>query len=348
MIIAEREIKIKRRKMKPSQIITDKASADPGRIVLPEGEDPRVIMAAAAASELGSARPILLGSKNLILRKAESLKVDITKVEIREHPEAGKLSEYVKKYMLIQEAAGKKPDKNQAESLLSNPVYFGAMIVREGGADGMVAGALNYSATVMRAAYRIVGLREGIKLFSSFLVVSGYKTNYGENGALIFADPSVNPDPSAEQLAEIALTTARSAEKLFGWEPRVALLSFSTMGSSTFKSVEKIKQALAIAREKAPELKIDGELQSDAALVPSIAAVKKAGGEVAGRANVLIFPNLDSGNISYKLIQHLSGADCYGPILQGFRKPVNDLSRGSTVEDITGVIGITSVQAQES
>jgi phosphate acetyltransferase len=332
--------------VKPARIILEKAAANPGRIVLPEGEEPRIIKAAAEAVSEGFAKPVLIGSGDSIYEKAAALGADIEKVEILNNLSSGRIGEYSERYIKILKESGKSETPEKAEILMKNPVYFGAMMVREKEADGMVAGAVNYSATVMRAAYRVIGLKEGVKLFSSFLIISRYSTNCGENGALVLADPSVNPEPAAEQLAEIALATAVSVKTLLGWEPRVALLSFSTKGSSGFKSIDRIRKAVGIARKKSPGLKIDGELQADAALVPAIARIKGAGNPVGGRANVLIFPNLDAGNISYKLIQHLSGADCYGPILQGFAAPVNDLSRGAYVSDIKGVIGITSVQSQ--
>ncbi len=333
--------------MNPSEIILGKAAANPKKIVLPEGEEPRIIKAAAEALAGGFARPVMIGCPNSIREKARSLGADIEDIEILDHLSSGeKIEEYTRDYLEIQKRAGKEITAGEAESLIKHPVYFGAMMVKNKEADGMVAGAVNYSATVMRAAYRVIGLKKGVKLFSSFLIISGYSSKYGEDGSLVMADPSVNPEPTAEQLAEIAVATANSAETLLGWEPRVALLSFSTRGSSGFKSIGRIREALDIVREKSPGLKIDGELQADAALVPEIAKIKGAGNSVGGKANVLIFPNLDTGNISYKLIQHLAGADCYGPILQGFSRPVNDLSRGASVEDIKGVIGITVVQAQ--
>lgn len=331
--------------MNPSEIIFKKASALPRKIVLPEGEEPRILKAAAKAAAEGFAEPVLLGCPDSINSAARESGVSLKKIEVLDCSSAGKIEEFSGNYLEIQRKAGKEITPEEAEGLIKHPVYFGAMMVRKKEAHGMVAGAVNYSATVMRAAYRVVGLKKGVNLFSSFLIISGYRTKYGEDGSLVCADPSVNPEPTAGQLAEIAVATANSAETLLGWEPRVALLSFSTRGSSGFKSIGRIREALDIVRQKSPGLKIDGELQADAALVPEIARIKGAADSVGGKANVLIFPNLDTGNISYKLIQHLSGADCYGPILQGFAAPVNDLSRGATVEDITGVIGITAVQA---
>ncbi len=332
--------------MNPIDAILKKAAGDPRTIVLPEGEDRRVIVSAAEVLAKGLAKPILIGNRDAILKQADSLNTDLEGAEIIDHLASGKIPEYASEYLKIQEASGKNTTPEEAEQLIREPVYFGAMMVRLDEADGMVAGAVNYSATVMRAAYRIIGLSGGGRLFSSFFIVTGCKPDCGEDGALIFADASVVPYPSSEQLAEIAAATARSTSCLLGWDPRVAMLSFSTKGSSKHESVDKVIRSVEIAREKYPDLKVDGELQGDAALSPEVAANKKTGGGVAGRANVLIFPNLDAGNISYKLIQHLGGADCYGPILQGFAKPVNDLSRGAKSGDITVVVGITTVQAQ--
>lgn len=331
--------------MNPIKIILKRASSRPQAIVFPEGEDERIIEAAGLAAAGGFALPVLIGNRRTIEEKARSAGADISRARLVDHLASGRLDEFARKYLEIRGNSGTGITPAEAAETIKDPVYFGAMMVREKEAGGMVAGAANYSSTVMRAAYRVVGMRQGVKLFSSFLIISGYRTGRGEDGSLVLADPSVNPEPSAEQLAEIALSTASSAETLLGWEPRVALLSFSTRGSSSYKSVEKIREALSIARSRRPELKIDGELQADAALSPETARMKGAEGPVAGKANILVFPCLDAGNISYKLIQHLSGADCYGPILQGFARPVNDLSRGSTVEDIKGVIAVTSLQA---
>lgn len=334
--------------MNPIDIIREKAAGNPGRIILPEGTEDRIIRAAALASAEGLARPVLIGKKDDIAFTASETGAGMKNIESIDHLASRKLSEYAREYHGIQRAAGRDISAEEAESLLSDPLYFGAMAVRTGEADGMVAGAVSYSSSVMRAAYRAVGLKKNTRLFSSFLIISGYRSNHGENGSLVLADPSVNPEPTAEQLAGIAAATARSARTLLGWEPRVAVLSFSTKGSSSSSTVAKTREAAFLARAKDPSLRIEGELQADAALVPEIARVKKADGPVAGKANILIFPNLDAGNISYKLIQHLSGAQCYGPILQGFARPVNDLSRGASVEDIKGVIAITSAQAMEA
>ncbi len=334
--------------MTPREIIFEKASQSPRSILLPEGEDRRIIQAAARAADEGLAEPILMGGEAAIRKIAGEIGADPGKIRVMPPPTAEKAEEYAEKYLALQKETGREAEIEKARETMRNPVYSAAMAVREEEADAMVAGAVNYSATVMRAAYRVIGLRKGIKRFSSFLLLSGLRADYGENGAFIFADPSVTPEPTVEQLAEISVTTAESTADLLGWEPRIALLSFSTKGSSGAEPAARIRKAASLACRMAPRLKIDGELQADAAIVPEIARLKGAESAVAGRANILIFPNLDSGNISYKLVQHLTGADCYGPILQGFAKPVNDLSRGATADDILGVICITSVQAQNS
>jgi len=233
--------------------------------------------------------------------------------------------------------------------MLSNPLFLAALMVRMGEADGMIAGAIATSADVITAAEGIIGLKKGISVPSSFFIMEIPSYEGGENGLLLFADSSVNIDPTSEQLADIAITTARTAKELLGWTPRVAMLSFSTKGSAIHPRVDKVIEATKIANRKAPSLAIDGELQGDAALVEEIAIKKMKGkiGKVAGRANVLIFPDLDSGNITYKLVQTLAKANAYGPILQGFEKPVSDLSRGAKVSDMVGVIAIISTWARK-
>jgi phosphate acetyltransferase len=252
------------------------------------------------------------------------------------------LDRYVSEYCKMREAKG--IDEKVARRILIKSLYYGAMMVRVGDADGIVAGAVNLTASIIRAGSLIIGLKKDISIPSSFFVmdVPGF-----ERGALIFADAAVNPDPTPEQLADIAITSARSAKVLLGWEPRVAMLSFSTKGSAYHPMTKKVIEATEIAKKKAPDLLIDGELQADAAIVPRVAAAKvKDKSPVAGMANVLIFPDLNAGNIGYKLVQHLAKAKAYGPILQGFAKPISDLSRGATVEDIVGAIAIVCVEAQ--
>jgi len=238
--------------------------------------------------------------------------------------------------------------KGMAEKLLRRTLYYSAMMVTAGDAKGMVAGCTSLTATVVVASQLMIGLREGISSPSSFFIMSVPDCPYGENGNFIYADAGVNPDPTPQELAEIAIASAQSAIDL-GWQPRIAMLSFSTKGSANHKRVDKVIEATKIAKEMAPDLMIDGEFQLDSAIVPQVAERKvKEPSDVAGRANILIFPDLDAGNISYKITQYLAKAEAYGPLLQGFNKPVNDLSRGASVDDIVGVIAFTSVQAQKA
>jgi len=324
--------------------IFERARVKPSRIVLPESEDERILKAAAEAVKEGIAHPILIGDKGEIVSRAESLGISLEGVKFVDHCNKELLEKYIKEYLRIRNMPEKKAPV--VRRILSRTLYFGAMMVRMGDADGMIAGAVNTTANVIRAASLIIGMQEDIKTPSSFFLmeIPGFKG--GEDGCLLYADCAVNIDPTPEQLAEIAIATARSAKWLLGWEPRVAMLSFSTKGSASHPLVDKVIKATQIAKEKAPDILIDGELQADAALVPEVAKRKVKGfSPVAGQANILIFPDLNAGNISYKLTQRLAGANAYGPILQGFRKPVSDLSRGATVKDIVGVIAIISVIA---
>lgn len=323
--------------------ITNRARADPRVIVLPEGEDERILKAAVISAKEKIAHPIVLGKEQALREKASEKGLKGLKIlNPRDSPD---LDRYVAMYCEMRKRRG--VDEKIARRILSKNLYFGAMMVRAGDADGMVAGAVNLSASVIRAGSLIIGLQKGISIPSSFFVMDIPDFEGGEKGVCIFADAAVNPDPNSSQLAEIAITSARSAKILLGWEPRVALLSFSTKGSAYHALTKKIVEAVEIVRKKSPDLLIDGELQADAALIPEVAERKlKEGSPVAGRANVLIFPDLNAANIAYKLVQHAAKAAAYGPILQGFRRPVSDLSRGASVDDIVGAIAIVCVEAQ--
>lgn len=312
------------------------------RLVLPEAEDERILQAAVKAKKNNLASPFFVGNKKEIEKTARKLKLSIKGIPVVDTSK-GVPARYIKEYRKI-----RKVPERLAERMLSNPVYLAMLMVKIGEADGTVAGAIATSADVITAATGIIGLRKGVSVPSSFFImeIPGYKG--GKNGLFLFADSSVNVELTAEQMADVAITTAYSAKEVMGWEPRVALLSFSTKGSAIHERVDKVVEAKKIANKKAPEFLIDGELQGDSALVEKTAMKKIKGniGKVAGKANVLIFPDLDSGNIAYKLVQTLAKANAYGPILQGFEKPVSDLSRGAKADDIVGTIAILSTWAK--
>lgn len=323
-----------------------KAKKDPKAIVFPEGEDERILRAAVQAAREGIAFPLLLGEESKISSKTRALNLKLDGVKVKDPKIECENEEYINFYHTLRKGGFFSP--KMARALLRKPLNLGALMVKYGQARGMVAGAVNLTSSVLKSSMLMVGLNKGIKVPSSFFIMSTREPRVGERGVLIFADAAVNPDPTPEQLADIALTTADSAEKLLGWEPRVALLSFSTKKSAAHPLVDKVIEAVKLAKERAPRLLIEGDLQADAALISEVAQRKVKESKVAGRANVLIFPNLDAANIAYKLVQYLGGAKAYGPILQGFSHPVNDLSRGAKVEDILALTAITVVLAQES
>jgi len=332
--------------MKISQLIREKAKKNPKIIVLPEGEEPRMIKAAETIINEGFASLILLGREESIKSKARELGIDLSnKIKIINPKDSEKLKEYAESYYQIRKNKGVSLD--EAYQLLENPLYFGALMVYHDDADGLVAGSINATGDVFRPALQTIKTAPGINIVSSSFVMVVPDCPYGEKGIIVFADCALNPEPNAEQLADVAIASASTGKALVGFEPRVAMLSFSTKGSGKHPLVDKVIEATKIAKEKKPELLIDGELQADAALIPSIGERKAPNSKIAGKANVLIFPDLNSGNIAYKLIERLAKAEAIGPISQGMRKPVNDLSRGCSDEDIVNVVAITVLQAGE-
>jgi len=324
--------------------ITQRAKADIKTIVLPESTDIRTIKAASIILEKGIANIILIGNKDEIKRLAGDL--DISKARIEDPLDSDKFEDYANTFYEMRKSKGITIE--QARETMKNPLYFGVMMVKKGEADGMVAGAVNSTANTLRPALQILKTAPGTKLVSAFFVMVVPDCEYGHNGTFVYADSGLVENPNAEELAEIAIASAKSFKTLVQAEPKVAMLSYSTYGSAKSELTEKVIKATQLAKEKAPDLILDGELQADAALVPSVGKSKAPGSNVAGEANVLVFPDLNCGNIAYKLTQRLAKAEAYGPITQGIAKPVNDLSRGCSAEDIVGVVAITAVQAQNS
>lgn len=323
--------------------IRERAAQYDKTIVLPEGNDDRIIEAAAMITKEGIAKIILLGNAEEIAKKAEANNWDLSGVQIIDHLKSEKMECYVEEFAELRKNKGMTIDK--AREIMKNPLYFGTMMVKLGDADGLTAGAANATGDVLRPAFQIIKTAPGIPVVSSCFIMEMPNAKYGTNGVFLFGDCGVNPDPDAEQLGAIAVSTAITMKKVVGQEPVVALLSFSTKGSAEHPRVDKVREATKIAQKMAPQFLIDGELQADAALVEHVAKSKAPGSKVAGKANVLIFPDLDSGNIGYKLTQRLAGAEAVGPICQGLAKPVNDLSRGCNATDVMNVVAVTVLQS---
>ena len=328
--------------------IIARAQSNRQRIVLPESLEERTLTAADKALSDGLADIILIGAPADIFALADKLGLkNIDKATIIDPATSPKTEEYAQLLFQLRQKKGMTIEK--ARELVLNPLYFGCLIIKSGDADGQISGALSTTGDTLRPALQIIKCAPGITCVSGAMLLVTDKPQYGEDGVLVVGDVAVTPVPDADQLAQIAVCTAQTARSVAGFaDPRVAMLSFSTKGSATHEVVDKVIEATAKAKELAPDLKIDGELQADAALVPSVGAKKAPGSEIAGKANVLVFPSLEVGNIGYKLVQRLGGADAIGPILQGIARPVNDLSRGCSVDDIYKMVAITACQARDA
>lgn len=327
--------------------ILEKAKTLQKTIVLPEGEEPRTVVAAEMITKQNIAKVILLGDEDVIKSKYSEINFDGIKII---NPLKENIDDYANTLYELRKAKGMTEEEARKEIVkTSSGAYlnYGAMMIKKGDADGMVAGAINSTGNVLRSGLTIVKTKPGIKTVSSVFIMAFDNTPYKDQDVMIFGDCAVNIDPTAEQLADIAIASTETAKALAGInEPKVAMLSFSTMGSAKHEKVDKVTQAVAIVKEKAPDLAVDGELQVDAAIVPSVAKLKAPNSKVAGQANVFIFPDLNAGNIGYKLTQRFSGAEAVGPVCQGFAKPINDLSRGCSSQDIVAVVAITACQAE--
>ncbi len=326
--------------------IKEKAQKNIQTVVLPEGYDDRMIQASAQVVADKLANVVLLGNPQALTAKAAELGVSLEGVTLIDPKTSDLLEDYVDELVELRKKKGLSREDATALLTADDNLFFGAMMVRKGAAGGAVAGAYNTTGDVLRAAFQVVGTAPGMKTVSSVFLMVTKTPEFGENGVMCFADCAVNPNPDSQALAEIAVSTAASCKSFLGVDARVAMLSFSTKGSAKHDDCNKVIEAVKIAKEMAPELAIDGEMQADAAIIASVATKKAPGSEVAGKANTFVFPDLDAGNIGYKLVQRFAGAEAVGPVIQGLAKPVNDLSRGCSVDDIVNVTAITAVQAQ--
>lgn len=326
------------------QQIIERAKQNKRRIVLPEGDEPRTLEAANHVLKEGIADLILIGDPTVIKKMADEKGFEHIEKAVIFNPETDpKMEQYANLLYELRKAKGMTEE--QAKDLAKNPLYTGCLMIKSGDADGELAGARNTTGNTLRPAFQIIKTKPGISVVSGALLMFTPAKHLGEDGLLVFADCAVNPCPTAAELAQIAVSTADTARKICGYEPRVAMLSFSSKGSAKHELVDKVVEATKLAKEMAPDLMLDGELQADASLIPSVGQSKAPGSPVAGKANVLVFPDLQAGNIGYKLVERFSGAAAVGPILQGIAAPVNDLSRGCCVDDIIKMIAITANQA---
>ena len=324
--------------------LKEKAKKDIKTIILPESEDVRVLKAASKVMEEGFAKIILIGDKNETLKRANENDISLAGIKIINPKASEKFEEYANSFYELRKAKGMTLEK--ARETLLEPIYFGMMMVKQGDSDGLVSGACHSTANTLRPALQILKTAPGTKLVSAFFAMVVPNCEYGENGVFIFGDSGLVENPTAEELSEIAISSSKSFHQLTGADPKVAMLSYSTYGSAHSELTEKVIEATKLLKEKEQNLICDGELQLDAAIVPEVANSKAPGSPVQGKANTLIFPDLNAGNIGYKLVQRLAKAEAYGPLCQGIAKPVNDLSRGCNSDDIVGVVAITCVQAQ--
>ena len=324
--------------------IKNRAKQEIKTIVLPEATDIRILKAAQIVNKEKYAKVVLIGNTEEIEKLIKENGLELGETQIIDPVKSEETSEYAKELYELRKAKGMTEE--QAQKLILEPIYYGMMMVKQNDADGLVSGAAHSTADTLRPALQILKTAPGTKLVSAFFIMVVPNCEYGANGTFIFADSGLNEEPDADKLSEIAISSSKSFKQLVGEEPKVAMLSYSTYGSAHSASTEKVVEATKLAKEKAPELLIDGELQLDAAIIPEVAEFKAKGSPLKGEANVLVFPDLGAGNIGYKLTQRLAKAEAYGPLCQGIARPVNDLSRGCSSEDVAGVVAITAVQAQ--
>ena len=326
--------------------IKQRAKQNIKTIILPEAEDKRVLEAASKVIAQGFAKVILIGNKEQVEKDSKENNIDLSGVEIIDIKSSTKKQEYAQKLFELRQAKGMTEE--EASKLIEEPIYFGMMMLKNGEADGLVSGAAHSTSNTLRPALQILKTAPNTKLVSAFFVMCVPNCEYGEHGTFIYGDSGLNQNPNADELSEIAISSAKSFKSLVEAEPKVAMLSYSTYGSAKSELTEKVIEATKLVKEKAPDLLVDGELQVDAAIIPEVSKSKAPGSPIEGNANVLIFPDLNAGNIGYKLTQRLAKAEAYGPLCQGIAKPVNDLSRGCSADDIVGVVAITAVQAAEN